>query len=205
MALECYADNLHSIIHHLCSGFITSKQILSRLLSDRELCGLLSLRLCVLVSYACYLSCHIFSKVHLLCRCKALYFDAVKTNCGHVFCRSCIEPSPACLKCGASVETLTSDTFIQGIASTQSCLLCNLEGERSLGASLRCYGFCDQTDQFGFPQTRQLFPYHAWRACPQHLISLAHKEIARPTRLMLMWSQRPGLFNFNSGNPREFQ
>jgi len=46
--------------------------------------------------------------------CRALYFDAVRTQCGHVFCRACVEKGESCAICGADCRPLQSDDDMQG-------------------------------------------------------------------------------------------
>lgn len=48
---------------------------------------------------------------------QALYFDAVRTQCGHVFCRACVEKGESCAICGADCRPLQSDDDMQGALS----------------------------------------------------------------------------------------
>ncbi|CAL8465506.1 g5042 [Coccomyxa elongata] len=46
-------------------------------------------------------------------RCDALFFDPVKTECQHYFCRACIQPCTDCLICGADIGTLTPEPKLE--------------------------------------------------------------------------------------------
>ena len=48
-------------------------------------------------------------------RCDALFFDPVKTECQHYFCRACIQPCTDCLMCGADIGTLTAEPKLEGL------------------------------------------------------------------------------------------
>lgn len=62
---------------------------------------------------------HGFYTLKLLwcCRCKGLFFDCVKSNCGHDFCRDCIIISKECLACGDEVKEVKPDSKVQGKCS----------------------------------------------------------------------------------------
>ena len=48
--------------------------------------------------------------------CRALYYDAAATACGHRFCRFCITPFNDCPICGADCQPLSDDADMQGTA-----------------------------------------------------------------------------------------
>ena len=48
------------------------------------------------------------------CRCKALFYDAVRLDCGHFFCRSCIDNAKDCLLCGADAHGLQPEPRLRG-------------------------------------------------------------------------------------------
>ncbi|KAK9843699.1 hypothetical protein WJX81_002909 [Elliptochloris bilobata] len=48
-------------------------------------------------------------------RCRGLYYDAVRTSCGHYFCRACIQPFSDCLLCGADIASLEAEPRLQGL------------------------------------------------------------------------------------------
>ena len=47
------------------------------------------------------------------CRCKALFFDAVRTSCDHQFCKQCIAPFCDCPVCGADITDRKPDDALQ--------------------------------------------------------------------------------------------
>ena len=47
-------------------------------------------------------------------RCRGLYYDAVRTSCGHVFCKPCIQPFSDCLVCGADIALCEPEPRLQG-------------------------------------------------------------------------------------------
>jgi len=47
-------------------------------------------------------------------RCRALFYECVKTNCGHNFCRECMPVGRECLQCGDDVTDLKPDAKVQG-------------------------------------------------------------------------------------------
>jgi hypothetical protein len=50
-----------------------------------------------------------------LYRCDALFFDPVKMDCQHYFCRACIEPCSDCLMCGADIHKRTPEPKLEGV------------------------------------------------------------------------------------------
>ncbi|BDA49968.1 Protein NCA1 [Coccomyxa sp. Obi] len=46
-------------------------------------------------------------------RCDALFYDPVKTECQHYFCRACIQPCTDCLMCGADIGTLIPEPKLE--------------------------------------------------------------------------------------------
>ncbi len=62
-----------------------------------------------------------------LCRCRGLYYDAVRTSCGHFFCRACItrdgtQPLCDCLLCGADIASVDAEPQLQGPLPPNPCV-----------------------------------------------------------------------------------
>ena len=51
-----------------------------------------------------------------LSRCRALFYECVKNNCGHNFCRDCMPEGKECLQCGDQVTDVRPDPKVQGAA-----------------------------------------------------------------------------------------
>jgi tetratricopeptide (TPR) repeat protein len=51
-------------------------------------------------------------------KCRGLFYECVKTNCGHNFCRECMPQGRECLQCGDQVTDLQSDSKVQGLVDT---------------------------------------------------------------------------------------
>lgn len=71
----------------------------------------------------CAARCHLSPCTRETCtlahRCRGLYYDCVRTSCGHYFCRACIQPFSDCLLCGADVAALQPEPRLQGALQPQ--------------------------------------------------------------------------------------
>lgn len=92
-------------------------------------------------------------------RCRGLYYDAVRTSCGHFFCAACIQPFSDCLVCGADIASREPEPRLQSALPRSSlarslALHCTFSGV--LRGSVSAY-FCDSG--LGVPES---MPMQAW-------------------------------------------
>jgi hypothetical protein len=99
---------MHSTSSRICAD-ITSPypSSVSSIRETYSTCG-------ALYMHTLLIHCSTYLCSQSICIAQALYFDAVRTQCGHVFCRVCAEKGDLCIICGATACPLQSDSDMQG-------------------------------------------------------------------------------------------